>query len=335
MKSIAIVGMGGVFPGAPNLDDFWDLINSGRDASREVPAGRWDVDPKQVYQAWPPAPDKVYSTRGYFIEDFVLDAPGVDPELTAGLDPMFGLLVQAGARALASCRCEDLDGNRASVMIGNIILPTESISALSLEVLSGLPDRRPEWLKKPAGLSGRSPANRLPAGLPAGLLARALGLGGGAFCLDAACSSSLFAVKWACDQLESGRADLVLAGGLCRPDCLYTQMGFSQLRALSPSGRAAPFDASADGLVVGEGAGVIVLKRLDDALAAGDKIWGIIRGVGLSNDRQGNLLAPQSEGQVRAMSAAYAEAGWNPWDVDLIECHATGTRWATGSRSKA
>ena len=112
----------------------------------------------------------------------------------------------------------------------------------------------------------------------------------------------------------------------CRgPDCLYTQMGFSQLRALSPSGRCTPFDARADGLVVGEGAGVFVLKRLDDAVRDGDQIHAVIAGVGLSNDVGGGLLAPNSEGQLRAMTAAYRDAGWEPRDVDLIECHATGT----------
>src|SRR5206468_6519476 len=103
------------------------------------------------------------------------------------------------------------------------------------------------------------------AALPAGILAQALGLGGGSFTLDAACASSLYALKLAVDELQAGRADAMLTGGLSRPDCLYTQMGFSQLRALSPSGRCAPFDAGADGLIVGEGAGMFVLKRLDDA----------------------------------------------------------------------
>ncbi len=117
----------------------------------------------------------------------------------------------------------------------------------------------------------------------------------------------------------------MITGGLSRPDPLYTQMGFSQLRALSASGKASPFDARGDGLVVGEGAGMFVLKRLGDALRQGDAIYGVIAGVGLSNDVDGDLLAPSSEGQLRAMRAAYGHAGWDPHDVDLIECHATGT----------
>ena len=167
-------------------------------------------------------------------------------------------------------------------------------------------------------------ASRVTA-LPATILARGLGLGGGAFTLDAACASSLYAVKLACDELAARRADAMLAGGVSRPDCLYTQVGFSQLRALSASGRCAPFDRSADGLVVGEGAGILVLKRLEDALTDNDRIYGLICGIGLSNDMRGNLLAPDSEGQLRAMRTAYASVGWSPDMVDLIECHGAGT----------
>src|ERR1019366_9364818 len=131
------------------------------------------------------------------------------------------------------------------------------------------------------------------------------------------------AIKLACDELQSGRADAMLAGGVSRPDSLYTQMGFAQLRAVSPSGRCSPFDTRADGLIVGEGGGIFVLKRLADARS--DRILGVIRGIGLSNDIGGGLLAPAKEGQLRAMSAAYTQAGWRPDEVGLIECHATGT----------
>ncbi len=152
-----------------------------------------------------------------------------------------------------------------------------------------------------------------------------VGLGGGAYTLDAACASSLYAVKLAADELTAGRLDAVVCGGVSRPDPLYTQMGFAQLRALSPSGVASPFGAAADGLVVGEGAGMFVLKRLADAVAQGDRIYGVLVGAGVSNDVDGGLLAPSSEGQLRAMRAAYDRAGWRPDAVDLIECHATGT----------
>ncbi len=209
-------------------------------------------------------------------------------------------------------RMDSVDLERVGVILGSIALPTDCISELAEKVI------RDEE-------SNIHPLNRSVTGLPAVLLAKAFGLGGTAFTLDAACASSLYAIKLACDELLSGRVDAMLAGGLSRPDSLYTQMGFSQLRALSPSGRCSPFDATADGLVVGEGAGMFILKRLSDAINHRDVIHGVIAGIGLSNDIEGNLLAPASEGQLRAMRAAYQKAGWKPADVDLIECHATGT----------
>ena len=123
------------------------------------------------------------------------------------------------------------------------------------------------------------------------------------------------------DALRQGRLDAVLAGGLSRPDSLYTQMGFSQLLAVSPTGRCSPFDRKSDGLVVGEGAGILVLKRLSDARRQGDRIRAVIHSVGLSNDVEGSLLAPSREGQLRAMQGAYRAAGWTPSQVDMVECH--------------
>ena len=172
---------------------------------------------------------------------------------------------------------------------------------------------------------GRCPLRRGVVSVPAALLARTLGLQGGCFTLDAACASSLFAIKLACDQLARGRADMMIAGGVSRPDSLYTQIGFTQLKALSPSGRCAPFDRQADGLVVGEGTGMVVLKRMSDALACGDIIHGVITGAGWSNDIGGNLVAPASDGQIRAMAAACKQAGWSPGDVQHIECHGSAT----------
>ena len=274
-------------------------------------------------------PDRVYSTRGGFVEDFQLDPEGLDlePGLLDRLDPMFQLALHAGRQAWRDAVTEGLDRRRVGVVMGNLVLPTEGAAALARAYLGQSFDEQVEGPDAPqaAKEEATEPLNRYVAGLPAGLLAQALGLGGGAYTLDAACASSLYAVKLAADELLAGRADAMLTGGLSRPDPLYTQMGFAQLRALSTTGKARPFDERADGLVVGEGAGMFVLKRLDDALRQGDTIYGVIAGAGLSNDVDGGLLAPSSEGQLRAMRAAYADAGWKPSDVDLIECHATGT----------
>ena len=325
-EAIAIVGMGGVFPGARSLDEFWQIIAAGRDTSRPAPAGRWQLNPADILHPTPGTPDRVYTDRACFIEDFTLDPAGlaIDRDLLAQLDPVVHLLLAAGRDAFASAKTSSLDRARIGVTLGHIALPTESSSKLCEEILTPL-------LEQATFGTGTSPAlkthplNRYVAGLPAGLLAQALGLGGGTRTLDAACASSLYAIKLACDELHAGRVDAMLAGGVSRPDSLYTQMGFAQLRALATTGRCTPFDAAASGLIVGEGAGVVVLKRLSDALRDGDEIHALIRGIGLSNDLDGNLLSPASEGQLRALRLAYDSAGWEPESVDFIECHATGT----------
>ncbi len=316
---VAIVGMGGLFPSSATPERLWADVLAGADRSRDAPPGRWMLDPDAVFDPAIAAPDKVYSRRGYFLDDVPLDA---SPAL-AGLDPVVHLTLFAGRQAFASGVTNGLDRRRVGVILGDIVLPTEKASILARNVLGRT------FAEKVLGAAPSpeafDPRDRHAVGLPAALLAAELGLGGGHYTLDAACASSLYAIKLAADELLAGRADAMLAGGVSRPDCLYTQMGFSQLRALSPSGRCSPFDARADGLVVGEGAGVFLLKRLADAVRDGDRILAMIAGVGLSNDVGGGLLAPNSEGQLRAMRAAYADAGWAPTDVDLIECHATGT----------
>lgn len=326
-QPIAIVGAGGIFPGAPDLGTYWKNISGGVCSAREVPAGRWALSPDEAFDPGKGAPDKVYSLKACFIEDFKPDFAGLDlrESFLERLDPVFHLALHAARQAFHDARPEKIDRARTGVIIGNIVLPTDAASALSREMLLA-PFEKAALGKVLTGLKSRTdPLNRRAAGLPGSLIARALGLSGGAFTLDAACASSLYAVKLAVDALRDGRADAMITGGVSRPSSLYTQMGFAQLRALSPSGRPSPFDAAADGLVVGEGAGMFVLKRLADAVRDGDRVYGVITGIGLSNDIGGSLLAPNTAGQLYAMRAAYRQAGLSPSQVDFIECHATGT----------
>ena len=269
---IAIVGLAARFPGSgTDLDRFWRNIAAATDCSREVPAGRWLLPPERCFDPRVANPDTVYSTRGYFLDPFEpdVDGLGLPAELIAELDPLFHLILDVGHRAWKSAKTEGIDRRRAGQILGNICLPTDKASDSAREYLG------------PHNRKSVHPWNRYVAALPAGMLAKALGLGAGHFTIDAACSTSLYAIKFACDELVAGRADIMLAGGASRPDCLYTQMGFSQLRALSVSGKCSPFSAAADGLVVGEGAGVFVLKRLEDAERAGDSIRGVICGWGI------------------------------------------------------
>ncbi|MEE4254072.1 MAG: beta-ketoacyl synthase N-terminal-like domain-containing protein [Desulfuromusa sp.] len=328
-KSVAIVGVGGLFPNSPTLDRFWENIVGNINTSRKPPKGRWLLPVDEIYDPQVGAADKIYSQKACFLDDEVdpSQIPGldIDPDFLADLDPMFRLLLRVGQQTFNSANTEKIDRSRAGIIIGNLALPTEKSSALAREYLGRtflekLSDQPLTFSETPV-----ASINRYVAGLPAGLLAKALRFEGTCYTVDAACASSLYAIKLAAEELQSGRADAMLAGGLSRPDSLYTQMGFSQLRALSPTGTCSPFDQAGDGLVVGEGCGLMLLKRVEDALRDGDHIYAVIRGIGLSSDLGGNLLAPASEGQLRAMRSAYQQAGWSPSDVDLIECHATGT----------
>jgi len=318
-EPVAIVGMAVRLPGAQDqLARYWQAIVHGMDCSSDVPPHRWMLPPEACYDPQPGQSDRVYCCRGYFLEPFVPDLEGldIDPSVVAQLDPLVQLVLDVGARAWRSARVEAVDRRRVGVVLGNICLPTEGSSALCRALMG-----------QTLGIAGGSALSdhRRVAGFPAALLAQALQLGRGGYALDAACASSLYALSLAVEALQTGQADAMLAGGCCRPDCQYTQMGFAQLRALSVSGRCAPFDASADGLLVGEGAALFVLKRLRDAIRHGDVIYAVVRGIGLSNDRAGSLLAPAREGQLRAMRRAYEQAGCSPQEVDYIECHATGT----------
>jgi acyl transferase domain-containing protein len=342
LTPVAIVGIGGIFPEAPTLDQFWANIRDGVDAARAPTPGRWLLSIEDAFDPRIAQPDKVYSKRGCFVERFQFEPDGLDIDraLLDQLDPVFHLALHAGRQAWRDATTKNLNRRRVGVILGNIVLPTEHSSTLAREYLGKTFEEEvcrvhgwPAPISRPQVQAGESQAggvNRRAAGLPAAVLAKALGLGGDHFTLDAACASSLYALKLAVDELQAGRADAMLTGGLSRPDCLYTQMGFSQLRALSPTGRCAPFDAGADGLVVGEGAGMLVLKRVDDALRDNDHIYAVIAGIGLSNDVQGKLLSPSSEGQLRALKTAYQQAGWQPRDVDLVECHGTGTAAGDG-----
>src|SRR5262245_28559202 len=235
---IAIVSLSVRFPGSgADLDRFWENVASAADRSLEVPTDRCLLPPTRCTDPRLANPDTVASTRGYYLDPFSPDLTGLALEaaLVSQLVPLFHLVLDVGNRAWRGARTEKIDRTRVGVVLGNICLPTDRSSDLCREVLGGK-----------LGLEAKPthPWNRYVAGLPAGLLARGLGLGGGSFTLDAACASSLYALKLAADELLAGRADAMLAGGVNGADCQYTQFGFSQLRALSPSGRCAPFDAT-------------------------------------------------------------------------------------------
>ena len=267
---IAIVGQGCVLPGTLTPEGLWSLVEGGRSAISRVPEELWRLAPSADRKA---LAREIASDVGGYVSGFdeVFDAGGflIAPERLAGLDPVFLFTLHAAREALRSAGMEiGVPYERGTVVLGNLGYPTPGLVEFALEV----------WGEGPRTVDAR---NRFQSGLPAQLVARALGFRGGAFAVDAACASSLYAIKLACDGLHDGRVDIALAGGVNHADDLFLHLGFTALGALSPTGQSRPFHRRADGLVPAQGAAVVVLKRLDDAAAAGDPILGVIRGVGL------------------------------------------------------
>ncbi|MPY45660.1 beta keto-acyl synthase, partial [Streptomyces phyllanthi] len=312
-EPIAVVGRGCVLPDAPDPDTFWDNVLAGRTSLTDAPEGRWRLS--DTWAVGDPAgdcTDRTWSRTGGYVRDFRIPADGLDP----ALDPVFHWTLHGAGAALREAGQERL-AHRTGLVLGNLSFPTTGMTAYAEHVWFGGRGR---------GGARPDPRNRFMSGLPAHLAARELGLGLGAFALDAACASSLYAVGLACRTLHERRADVMLAGGVNRADDLFLHISFCSLAALSRTGRSRPFHRRADGLVPAEGAGFVALMRLEDALTAGAPVFGVIRGVGLSNDGRGSgLLVPSAEGQERAMLQAYEAAGVPPESVRLLECHATGT----------
>ncbi len=325
-RLIAVVGLGLSLPGASTEEEFWANILEGRQFLQQATTLDWGAEPESFYKPGPPAAvDKAYSLNGGFNQDRTIDPQNFNlpPNFDAkSADGSLAFWLNAGRAATSDLKLDLLDPEKVGVIAGHVILPSTAMAEAVVSLYTKEATR--SWKNKP--LLDPPPKNAFClAGYSARLLAEALGFKGPAFTLDAACASSLYAIHLAVEELLSGRLDAVISGGVAKADALFTQLGFSQLRALSPSGAINPFDQRADGLVVGEGAVALVLKRLDTALAHGDRIRALISGVGLSNDQTGNILAPQAEGQLRAMKSAWHKCELKPWQVDLIEAHGTGT----------
>ena len=319
-EPIAIVGQSCILPGASSPEALWESVVAGRDLVTSVPEDRWGLSRALSLSDDPDrSADRAFSDRGGYVDHFdaaFADVLRHDPfprpaEDLQRLDPLFQWVLHGGRQALRQAGHEG-SSERVAAVFGNLSFPSQTMARFAEQV----------WF----GRAPVDPRNRFMSGLPALLLAEQLGIGGPAFALDAACASSLYAVKLACDQLHDRTVDLALAGAVCRSDDLFIHVGFCALGAMSRTGQSRPFHAGADGLVPAEGAAFLALKRLSDAEAAGDRILGVIRGIGLSNDGRGRgLLAPDSRGQSRALRTAWAHAGVDPSRLSLVECHATGT----------
>ncbi len=329
--SVAIIGVGCVLPGAGDPDTFWRNLIDRREVIREIPASRWDW--RLYYDADPSARDKISSRWGGFVEPFPFDPLryGIPPVALGSISPSQLIALEVTLRALRHAGLGDSISNaevreRTAVIFGTgntgdleqFYAARTALPLLIGEAGDEVLNRLPEWTEE-------SYAGILP-NVVAGRVANRFDLGGPNLTVDAACASSLAALDLAVRELEEGRSDLVIAGGIDFEQTPQAFTAFSKTRALSPRGRACVFDEGADGIVISEGAVVMVLKRLADAERDGDRILAVIRGVAGSSDGKGmGMTAPRPLGQRRALDRAFAQAGIGPGDLGLYEAHGTGT----------
>jgi acyl transferase domain-containing protein/phosphopantetheinyl transferase len=353
VSAVAIVGMGAVFPGAADTGQFWRNIVAGVDATTEVPVSRWDpatfYDPQAYHR--PPVADRFYCRRGGFVDDVASFDPtrfGIMPAVVASTDPDQLLALRAAAEAIEDAGGVEAlpDRSRIGVIIGRggyltpgmarldqrVRTVTQLLSTLR-ELVPGLSEGQLGGVREQflAALGPESPDALigLVPNFAAARVANRFDLRGPSYTVDAACASGLLAVDAAVRELASGRCDAVIAGAVhvCHDPTLWSV--FTQLRALSPSERIRPFDRRADGTLMAEGTGMVLLKRHADAVAAGDRIYAVVRGVGVASDgRAASLVSPSADGQVLAVQRAWAAARLDPAAPDalgLVEAHGTAT----------
>ncbi|MFO0845675.1 MAG: beta-ketoacyl synthase N-terminal-like domain-containing protein [Gemmataceae bacterium] len=360
---VAIVGMASFYPGAKNTTEFWHNILDKVNAVTEVPASHWDW--RLYYDADPRARDKIISKWGGFLKDVVFNPLdyGITPNSLNSIEPLQLFLLEASRLALTDAgydwkdegqrrtyepgvvkRSFNRDRTAAILGIGGGGSPLAVMYGFRtclplLETVPGLDMNAQEVLDKSRGVLPEWTEDSFPGilfNVAVGRVANRFNLGGPNYAIDAACGSSLAAVYACVRELELGTSDLAIAMGADTVQTPYAYMAFSKTHALSPNGRCRPFDAAADGIVLSEGVGAVILKRLDDAVRDGDRIYAVIKGMGASSDgRDKGLTAPRAEGQLRALRRAYGQAGVSPATVELIEAHGTGTVAGDQTESKA
>ena len=330
---IAIIGISAILPRAQDVRQYWENILNKVSTITEVPPSRWDAglyyDPDRA------ARDKIYSKWGGFLDEVPFDPTewGMPPSSLSSIDPMHLLALLAARAALQDAGYLDraYDRDRTGVVLGVSGAVGDLGTAYALR--AGLPllfgdsasdvvnqagNELPEWTED--SFPG------ILLNVAAGRISNRFDLGGPNYVVDAACASSLAAVDMAARELITHNADLIIAGGVDAAQNPFGYLCFSKTQALSPTGETRAFDAAADGIVIGEGIVLMVLKRLADAERDGDRIYALIQGIGSSSDgRARSLTAPHPQGQLRALRRAYQQSGISPATVELFEAHGTGT----------
>lgn len=343
MVPIAVVGVSALFPGSTDARGFWADILAGRDLITDVPPTHWLVE--DYYDPDPTALDKTYCKRGAFLPSLNFDPVefGVPPSIMPMTDSSQILALIVAQQVLEDAsqgQFASMDRERISVVLG-----VTSGQQLLGSMVSRL--QRPIWLKalresgipedEAQAICGRIAKHYVPwhessfpgllGNVVAGRIANRFDLRGTNAVADAACASSMAAVSMAINELALGQSDLAITGGVDTMNDIFMYVCFSKTPALSASGDCRPFSAAADGTLLGEGLGMLALKRLSDAESDGDRIYAVIRGLGTSSDGRGtSVYAPSQRGQALALRRAYRAADYGPETVELVEAHGTGTK---------
>jgi len=311
-EAIAIIGMGCRFPGADNPQAFWQLLSHGIDAISEVPPDRWDIN--AYFASNPETPGKINTRYGGFVKQlYEFDAAffGISPREAVSLDPQQRLLMEVSWEALENAGIipANLQGSKTGVFVGI------SSNDYSQQLLTREVTEIDAYLA-----TGNSHSTA------AGRLSYTLGLTGPSIAVDTACSSSLVAIHLACQSLRNQECDTALVGGVNRLISPEFSINFSKARMLAADGRCKTFDAAADGFVRGEGCGIIILKRLSNAIADGNPILALIRGSAVNQDgRSSGLTVPNGPSQQAVISQALENSNIKPSQINYIEAHGTGT----------
>ncbi len=342
-EPLAIIGIGCLFPQAEDSSSYWANIREGIDAISDIPASHWRV--ADYHNQDPKAPDMTYGRRGGFLSEVPFNPMeyNIPPATMEAIDSsqLLGLVATGQALKDAGYGADrSYDRDRVSVILGvtgtlELVIPLaarlghphwrEALKDAGVDettaedVVQRISDSYVSWQENSfPGLLGN---------VVAGRISKHYDLGGTNCVVDAACASSLSALHLASMELATGKSDMVVTGGIDTFNDIFMYMCFSKTPALSPSGDIKPFDASGDGTILGEGLGIMVVKRLADAERDGDRIYAVIRGVGSSSDGKGEAIyTPSASGQKKAIRNAYQRAGVSPDSIGLVEAHGTGTK---------
>ncbi|NOX34537.1 MAG: SDR family NAD(P)-dependent oxidoreductase [Deltaproteobacteria bacterium] len=342
---IAIIGMGCIFPKSSDLKEYWHLLFNGIDAIDDIPGDtHWKL--KDYFDKDPATPDHTYCTRGGFLPSVSFDplSYGIPPNNIEATDTSQLLGLEVAKMALQDAgyplNHPILEQKKVNVILGvtgtqELVIPLGArlghpIWKKALQD-SGIDDaKRDEIIQRIQGDYVQWQENSFPGllgNVVAGRIANRLNLSGTNTVTDAACASSLSAIHTAVMELVTGKCDMSITGGVDALNDIFMHMCFSKTGVLSHTSDAKPFSKDADGTVLGEGIGMLVLKRLEDARNDNDRIYAVIKGIGTSSDgRTSAVYAPDSKGQLKALNEAYHEAGIDPSTVELVEAHGTGTR---------